>query len=249
MSDTDKYLSRLDNIGKKKSNGWGERAKELRQIYKGYYPTKGINRVSEELLERENLLREDQSEEQKERVLRKLGTEGIDFDLSKKERIEKYLPRLRDRFKKDELAIRAYAKSLMDGALGNIKENTMDTPEEHIYRALWGAELSEQLGKGKKAIPKLSKVLEKYKDYVSEKDNQDAKAFVKRNTEERQPSLSGIEKRTLAFIGTTFAGIALSAFSLQSTGNAIGNLTGTTQGLLGIFLFIVGIAGLVFSRK
>jgi hypothetical protein len=55
------------------------------------------------------------------------------------------------------------------------------------------------------------------------------------------------QRRLAIFIGSILGGIALSVYSLISTGNTIGNLTGTTQGLLGIFLFVLGIFGLVFN--
>jgi len=58
-----------------------------------------------------------------------------------------------------------------------------------------------------------------------------------------------LEKRVAVFLGSIVAGIALSIYSLTTTGNAISNLTGTSQGLLGLILFVVGIAGLVFSKK
>ena len=59
--------------------------------------------------------------------------------------------------------------------------------------------------------------------------------------------VSLLKRKLFIFLLFVLGGIILSIFSLQSTGNAIGNLTGTTQGLLGIFLFVFGIAGLVFS--
>jgi hypothetical protein len=145
------------------------------------------------------------------------------------------------------LAIQALARDLMErGIHGTDPFNKDSRPS--IYSALTAAKLYEKIGKGKKAIPKLLK--------AASKNPQDAKEayraireFIERNAGKRQPSPSGIEGKTLAFIGSTIAGIVLSAFSLTATGNAIGNLTGTSQGLLGLILFVVGIAGLVFSRK
>ncbi|MCX6749534.1 MAG: hypothetical protein NTW17_02190 [Candidatus Pacearchaeota archaeon] len=61
--------------------------------------------------------------------------------------------------------------------------------------------------------------------------------------------IDSLRLRRVSSIIFLFAGITLSVFSLQSTGNAIGNLTGTSQGLLGLIFFVVGIAGLVFSKK
>ena len=51
------------------------------------------------------------------------------------------------------------------------------------------------------------------------------------------------------FIILTIVGLALSAVSTSLTGHAISGLTGTTQGLLGIFLFVFGLAGIVFGSK
>lgn len=58
-----------------------------------------------------------------------------------------------------------------------------------------------------------------------------------------------LDSRVGVFILSTLAGIALSVFSFRATGNAISNLTGTSQGLLGIFLFIVGLTGIAFNAK
>ena len=57
------------------------------------------------------------------------------------------------------------------------------------------------------------------------------------------------QRRIAIFFLISLGGIALSIFSLQSTGNAIGNLTGTTQGLFGILLFVAGLFGLLFNTR
>jgi len=64
--------------------------------------------------------------------------------------------------------------------------------------------------------------------------------------EKRKRKTSGIESRIAVFILFVLGGIALSISSLTATGNAISNLTGTSQGLLGIFLFIAGLVGMSF---
>ena len=56
----------------------------------------------------------------------------------------------------------------------------------------------------------------------------------------------GLEGRVGIFILALMGGIALSVSSLTATGNAISNLTGTTPGLLGIILFVAGLAGMFF---
>jgi hypothetical protein len=44
-------------------------------------------------------------------------------------------------------------------------------------------------------------------------------------------------------------GLTLSISSTSTTGYAISNVTQTSQGLAGIFLFVIGLVGLVFSLK
>ena len=55
------------------------------------------------------------------------------------------------------------------------------------------------------------------------------------------------------FILVTLVGLALSLNSwnnaLALTGHAILGLTGTAQGLAGVFLFILGLTGIFFSLK
>ena len=51
------------------------------------------------------------------------------------------------------------------------------------------------------------------------------------------------------FILFTIAGLALSLTSLTLTGHAISGLTGTTPGLLGVLLFIVGLTGMFFRLR
>lgn len=65
----------------------------------------------------------------------------------------------------------------------------------------------------------------------------------------RKDKRSSIESRVAIFIFFILSGLALSLSSLTSTGNAIGNLTGTSRGLLGILLFIAGLTGMVFNKR
>ena len=51
------------------------------------------------------------------------------------------------------------------------------------------------------------------------------------------------------FILFILGGIVLGSTSLTATGNVLGNLTGTSQGLLGIFLFVLGITGIYFRLR
>jgi hypothetical protein len=60
---------------------------------------------------------------------------------------------------------------------------------------------------------------------------------------------SGLEGKTAVFALSTLAGIAVSVFSFNATGNAIASVTGTSQGLLGVLLFVVGISGMFFNIR
>jgi len=124
---------------------------------------------------------------------------------------------------------------------------TYDSPNSFIT----GAKLYEKLGKGRKAVPRLIKATERAakKGSLTDNDFHHIKSFIERNAGKRKSSESGLEGKTMLFALFVLVGIALGAFSLTATGNAIGNLTGTAQGLLGVFLFIAGITGLVFNFK
>lgn len=137
--------------------------------------------------------------------------------------------------KKKEEEIRAYAKVLLRG-------------ENGFMSARRGAELYEKIGKGKKAIPKLLEAARRDKNGAIQ-SYRTIRAFIERNSGERKPLENGLEGKTMVFAVSTLAGIALSVFSFKATGNAIGNLTGTSQGLLGVFLFIFGLAGMFFSIR
>lgn len=86
------------------------------------------------------------------------------------------------------------------------------------------------------------------KSKVSFEDLTEENLEAMRTAEESQKS-GGIEAKLSVFILLIIGGIILVAVSLTVTGNAISNLIGTTQGLLGVFLFIVGIFGVVFNLK
>ena len=123
----------------------------------------------------------------------------------------------------------------------------------HIHATLVGAKLYAKIGKGRKAIPKLveraEEAAEKYPSSLDDKTVRYMKMFVKKHGKERQSSSSGLEGKTAVFILSTLAGITLSVFSFNATGNAVAGVTGTSQGLLGVLLFIVGITGIFFSIK
>lgn len=80
-------------------------------------------------------------------------------------------------------------------------------------------------------------------------DYKKIKDFVDKHSEGDRSSPSNLEKRIGIFIISTLAGIGLSIASLTTTGNTIGNLTNTTPGLLGVFLFVFGLAGLIFTLR
>lgn len=148
--------------------------------------------------------------------------------------------------------ISAYAHLLMEDAL---KESSGDrialegnTPLDLDY-ALRSAQMYEKIGKGKKAIPRLLKVMENdaKKGYPPNKHYiEKVRSFIERNAGKKQGSLEG---RVSIFILSSIVGIALAVSSLTATGGVVSNLTNTTQGMLGIIFFVVGIAGLVFGRK
>jgi hypothetical protein len=112
-----------------------------------------------------------------------------------------------------------------------------------------GMELYERLGQGKKHLPLTVQALESYskqRGFLSNREYQTARRIVERNTSDVSP---GLEGKTIPFGLAIIGGIALSLSSLSATGNVVSNLTQTSQGLAGIFLFVIGLAGLVFSLK
>jgi len=121
----------------------------------------------------------------------------------------------------------------------------------YFQYSLLGAQLYEKIGRGKKAIPRLLKGVEKGigTGKTREEDYQRVEIFIKRNTKERGQDESGLEKKFGIFVAFVIGGVALSLGSLTITGNAISNLTGTTPGLLGIILFIAGLVGMFFYFK
>jgi len=133
---------------------------------------------------------------------------------------------------KKQAEIRAYATELIDRYDSGL--------------VFLGAQLYEKVGKGYKAVPKLTEALERDSGFISEADAKKINNFIKRNSKRKG---YGLEGRISVFILFSIAGIVLVISSLTPTGNTISNLTNTTQGLFGILLFVVGLAGLVFSKK
>src|SRR3990172_3234788 len=115
--------------------------------------------------------------------------------------------------------------------------------------------LYEKLGKGHIGVSKFMSVIEKAKgdgkklaftvtDYPHIRD------FIKRNTGKRErKQSSNLEGRVSVFILFILGGLVLSLTSLTATGNAISNLTGTSQGLLGLIFFIIGLVGIFFHFR
>jgi len=66
------------------------------------------------------------------------------------------------------------------------------------------------------------------------------------SVKKRKQDEGNLEKRIGVSIAFIIGGIALSLGSLTITGNAVSNLTQTTPGLLGVFLFIAGLVGMFF---
>ncbi|HEA46294.1 MAG TPA: hypothetical protein ENH99_00755 [Candidatus Pacearchaeota archaeon] len=123
--------------------------------------------------------------------------------------------------------------------------------DSNPHYAVLGASVYEALGKGEKAVPRLYHSINEAseKGELTNEVYEEANAFIKRNTGERQAGESVLEGKLPAFIALTVGGIALGVGSLTMTGNAISNLTGTTPGLLGIILFIAGLTGMFFYSR
>ena len=111
-----------------------------------------------------------------------------------------------------------------------------------------GALLYEKIGKGRKVIPKLLEAAKKDRK-VATSQYEDIRRFIQRNAGDGEKKRGGLENHVSVFIVFTLAGLALSFTSLTLTGHAISGLTGTTPGLLGILLFIVGITGMFFRLR
>ena len=118
-----------------------------------------------------------------------------------------------------------------------------------IHHSLMGAELYEKIGKGEKAITRLLKAVERSVEEGRGSSYSHIKAFIKKNTGEREESEKGLELKFGIFAAFIIGGVALSLGSITITGNAVSNLTQTTPGLLGIILFIAGLVGMFFYFK
>ncbi len=120
-----------------------------------------------------------------------------------------------------------------------------------IQSSFLGAQLYEKIGRGKKAISRLLEGAEKSIETgkTRKEDYIDVEIFIKKNAGEREQDEGSLEKKFGIFAAFIIGGIALSLGSLTITGNAVSNLTRTTPGLLGIILFIAGLAGMFFYFK
>ena len=120
-----------------------------------------------------------------------------------------------------------------------------------VQYSLFGAQLYEKIGRGRKAIPRLLKGIERNISVygsVKVKVFPEIRTFIKKNAGERAQGKGSLEKKFGIFIAFIIGGIALSLGSLTLTGNAVSNLTQTTPGLLGIIFFIAGLVGVFCSR-
>lgn len=134
-------------------------------------------------------------------------------------------------------------KSLKAGEI-NSAEGLLRRAREHLiglsYDGVLYTEGGREVRRDKNVIERAKKNLNKVERDIKRLEN------LRRG---KSKLFSGLESKTLVFIGSFLAGIALSLISIKPTGNAIGSLTGTAPGLFGIFLFVLGIAGLFFSGK
>jgi len=132
---------------------------------------------------------------------------------------------------------------------------------------LLGVQLYEILGKGKKAASKILKFApitnREYGRPIAPYEIEFLEEFIEKHTGTKPKNLEaylnedkGQESRTSIFILSALAGIALIIYSSTSNpvliGHVISNvptLFQNSQGLLGIFLFVFGLAGLVFNFR
>ncbi len=135
----------------------------------------------------------------------------------------------------DEDTARGYAKALLrhSAKTGN------------MYEAFLAAQFYEEIGRPEKAFHGLVQAYKRSDPKHKEEQYQRIKDFIERNSASEGDT--GLEGKVGVFAVSTIAGIALGASSLSLTGNAISNITGSPQGLLGVFLLIFGIVGLAFS--
>jgi hypothetical protein len=113
---------------------------------------------------------------------------------------------------------------------------------------LLAARLYDSLGKKRKVRQLLDKLEVAYNQNKFLKQNRE-KVRKEIDKLKRNNSSSGLEGITMLFALSVIAGLTLSISSTSTTGYAISNVTQTSQGLAGIFLFVIGLAGLVFSLK
>jgi polyhydroxyalkanoate synthesis regulator phasin len=131
-----------------------------------------------------------------------------------------------------------------------LARRTMELAEKDNYvdGAINAARIYGGLGKENIATSKLKIVIDKAikAGKVNRRDYREIERFMERHTKRKHQSDRGIESRVGVFIFSAIAGIALSVFSFQSTGNAVSGVVGSSQGLLGILLFIFGVTGMFF---
>jgi len=112
--------------------------------------------------------------------------------------------------------------------------------------------LYERMGKGKNAVPKLLKFIEKIIEYGGgEPDKrfyERVDEFIDRNTSD-SVSQGGLEGKTMGFGFLTLAGIALGVGALRMTGNVIGSAANSSLGLSAIVVFVIGLVGMVLSFR
>lgn len=122
--------------------------------------------------------------------------------------------------------------------------------DKNVFEAINAAFIYSKIGKPHIGMSKLFDVAETVAKErpLNRYEISQMRNFIKElsYSKKEKKSSRGLEGRVGVFILTTLAGIILSFNSLMVTGNAISNLTGTTQGLTGILLFIVGLTGMFF---
>ena len=189
-------------------------------------------------------------------------------DLERREKFREARKMYRDISKKgkDRKIDREYVRELLDSdpeerrtEISATAHYLMDEKYLSPQWALKGALLYEKIGKGRKAVPKLLKDIEERTDKkilygLDETFIESVEKFVERNPRKRQQTEGGIEGRTLTGFVSVLAGavgliMVASNIGGNITGNAVSNVTGTTSGLFGVLLFIVGLVGSFFYFK
>lgn len=134
-----------------------------------------------------------------------------------------------------------------------LKAGRINAAEKSLYKAKDVLERMSYEGvlyrKDGKEVRKDKEEIERAKDYLNRIDRNIKRLEALKEGKSNLLSGSGLERKSLVFMIFIIAGIVLSFIYLAPTGNAIGTLVETTPILLGVFLFVFGVVGLMFNLK